>query len=111
MTTINVTTRPIMKTINQKFYDKYTGHFTKAKIHTYNYSMIDDLLIEKDAEMTSQDIADQLNESVERVEYRRQVLLREKMIQPKRIGKRLRKIMQLQQAKADIEKQIKALEG
>jgi hypothetical protein len=73
--------------------------------------MIDDLLIEKDAKMTSQAIADQLNESVERVEYRRQVLLREKMIQPKRIGKRLRKIMQLQQAKADIENQIKALEG
>lgn len=109
MTTINVTTRPIMKSINQKFYDKYTGHFTKAKIHTYNYSMIDDLLIEKDAEMTSQAVADQLNESVERVEYRRQVLKREKVIQPKRISSRMRKIMQLEAAKADIEAQIKAL--
>ena len=111
MTKLNVTTRPIMKTINAAFYDKYTGHFTKAKIHTYNYTTMDDAIIEGDATNTVQDMADQLNESVERVKYRRQILLKEKTIQPKRIGKRLRKIMHLEQAKADIELQIKALEG
>ena len=111
MTTINVTTRPIMKSINQTFYDKYTGHFTKAKIHTYNYSNMDDTIIRHDATSTIKEIADRLNESEERVKYRRQILLKTKVIQPKRIGTRLKKIMQLQQAKADIEAQLKTLEG
>ena len=71
MTKLNVTTRPIMKSINAAFYDKYTGHFTKAKIHTYNYTTMDDAIIEGDATNTVQDMADQLNESVERVKYRR----------------------------------------
>ena len=109
MTKLNVTTRPIMKTINAAFYDKYTGHFTKAKKHTYNYTTMDDALIEGDATTTMQDMADQLNESIERVKYRRMILIKAKVIKPKVIGKRLRKIMQLEQAKADIEAQIKAL--
>tara|TARA_R110000782_G_scaffold72536_7_gene145284 strand:- start:1165 stop:1497 length:333 start_codon:yes stop_codon:yes gene_type:complete len=109
MTKLNVTTRPIMKTINAAFYDKYTGHFTKAKKHTYNYTTMDDALIEGDATTTMHDMADQLNESVERVKYRRMILIKAKVIQPKQIGKRLRKIMHLEKAKADIEAQIKAL--
>lgn len=111
MTTINVTTRPIMKTINEAFYDKYTGHFTKAAMFTYNYTHIDDALIEKYADTPTSVIAEQLNESEERVKYRRNTLLKSKVLQPKRIGTRLKKIMQLQQAKADIESQLKALEG
>lgn len=111
MTTINVTTRPIMKSINQSFYDKYTGHFTRAKRHTYNYSNMDDTIIRHDATSTIKEIANRLNESEERVKYRRQVLLKAKVIKPKQTSQRMLKIMQLQQAKADIENQIKALEG
>jgi len=109
MTNLNVTTRPIMKTIDAAFYDKYTGHFTKAKRHTYNYTTMDDVLIEGDATTTMKDMADQLNESIERVKYRRKVLIKAKAIKPKVIGKRLKKIMHLEQAKVAIEAQIKAL--
>ena len=76
-------TNPIVKTNMPNLYESYTGHMSKAMIHSYNYASIDDALrinYEKGFPKTLKQIAEDNNEYYNRVVYRYQVLRKAKVI-------------------------------
>lgn len=76
-------TNPIVKTNMPNLYESYTGHMTKAMIHSYNYASIDDALrinYENGFPKTLKQIAEDNNEYYNRVVYRYQVLRKAKVI-------------------------------
>ena len=79
--------------------------------YTYNYAVLDDYIVENDANKTMEQIASDLNEYVHRVSYRRAVLIEKGLIQAKRSGTRGKLVKQykvlMTQAK-EIEKQLEA---
>ena len=79
----NKMTNPIVKTNMPNLYESYTGHMTKAMIHSYNYASIDDALrinYENGFPKTLKQIAEDNNEYYNRVVYRYQVLRKAKVI-------------------------------
>ena len=81
---------PVVKTLKPSLYVKYTGHLPRAMPFTYNYSVIDDYIKEHYYSKTRRQIADDLNEPVDRVTYRIQALKAEDVI----IGKREKKALE-----------------
>ena len=76
-------TNPIVKTNMPNLYTSYTGHMSKAMIHSYNYASIDDALrinYENGFTKTLKQIAEDNNEYFNRVVYRYQVLRKAKVI-------------------------------
>lgn len=51
-------------------YTTHTVHFNKAKAYTYNYTVIDKVLIDNYATDTAQSTADLMREPVNRLRYR-----------------------------------------
>ena len=76
-------TNPIVETNMPNLYESYTGHMSKAMIHSYNYASIDDALrinYENGFPKTLKQIAEDNNEYYNRVVYRYQVLRKAKVI-------------------------------
>jgi hypothetical protein len=68
MTKVN--TKPVVKNAVPSLYERHTFHMSKAAMYTYNYSSLDEYIIENYANMTIKTIANNLNEYLNRVKYR-----------------------------------------
>jgi|TARA_R110000822_G_scaffold98502_3_gene222832 hypothetical protein len=85
MTNSNTTTtRPVVKLTNPELYVQHTFHMKRAGNYTYNYSGLDDYILENWASKTIREISDETNEYFERVVYRTQVLKAVGLIAKKR---------------------------
>ena len=85
---IKLTDRPVVKTTNPELYVNHTFHMKMAVNYTYNYAVLDDYIVENDANKTMEQIASDLNEYIHRVSYRRAILIEKGLIQAKRSGSR-----------------------
>ena len=72
--TNSTSTLPKVKSSNPDLYAEHTFHMQKAKNYTYNYVVIDEVLVEMWSEMTTNEIAKAMNEYPERIKYRIDVL-------------------------------------
>jgi len=98
-------TNPIVKTNMPNLYTSYTGHMSKAMIHSYNYASIDDALrinYENGWPKTMKQIALDNNEYFNRVVYRCQVLRQAKVI----VGVRDARFAQEELAKVQKQRQV-----
>ena len=98
-------TNPIVKTNMPNLYTSYTGHMSKAMIHSYNYANIDDALrinYENGFTKTLKQIALDNNEYYNRVVYRYQVLRKAKVI----VGARDARFAQEELAKVQKQRQV-----
>jgi hypothetical protein len=71
---IKITNRPVVKTTNPELYVEHTYHMKRATKYTYNYSVVDDYIVQNWRKSTAKRMADDLNEYQRRVEYRIRVL-------------------------------------
>ena len=78
---------PKVLSAHPALYAEHTYHMNKARKFTYNYVVIDEVLVECWNEMTIDEVAEALNEYRERVAYRVQVLKKLGMIKAKYTGK------------------------
>ena len=74
MTNSNDITLPRVKAAHPELYAQHTFHMKKAVSYTYNYSIIDEVLLECWDDMTIAEIALATNEYPNRIKYRVQVL-------------------------------------
>ena len=65
---------PKVKAAHPELYAEHTFHMKKAVSYTYNYSIIDEVILECWHEMTMAEIALAMNEYPSRIAYRVQVL-------------------------------------
>jgi len=71
---IKVTDRPVVKATNPELYVNHTYHMKKAINYTYNYSAVDDYVVENWPTNTMKAMANDLNEYPNRIEYRVKIL-------------------------------------
>lgn len=70
----NLITKPLVKTTHPELYAKHTYHMSKAYKLTYNYSVVDDYILQNWKDTTVKQMAVDLNEYPRRVSYRVAVL-------------------------------------
>lgn len=112
MTNSNAYT-PKVQAAHPELYKEHTFHMNKARKFTYNYVVIDEVLVECWNEMTIAEIAEALNELPNRIIYRTQVLKALGMIKPKYTGKTklLQEQRKLRVQMRKVEKQLQAIGG
>jgi hypothetical protein len=74
MTNPTQTNRPVVKSMKPELYVQHTFHMKKARKYTYNYSVLDDYILENWETKTEKQMASELNEYQNRVNYRIQLL-------------------------------------
>lgn len=74
MTNPTQNTRPVVKSMKPELYVQHTFHMKKARSYTYNYAVMDDYILQNWHKSSIKDMAKELNEYSQRVEYRIQVL-------------------------------------
>ena len=107
----NSTYTPKVLSTHPDLYAQHTFHMNKARKFTYNYVVIDEVLLEHWDDMTIDEVAKALNEYRERVAYRVQVLKELGMIKPKYTGKTklLAEQRKLRVQMRKVEKQLNAI--
>jgi predicted DNA-binding transcriptional regulator len=102
---------PKVLSAHPALYAEHTFHMNKARKFTYNYVVIDEVLVECWNEMTIDEVAEALNEYRERVAYRVQVLKKLGMIKAKYTGKTklLQEQRKLRVQLRKVEKQLDAI--
>ena len=102
---------PKVLSTHPELYAEHTYHMNKAKPFTYNYVMIDEVLVECWDEMTIAEVAEALNELPNRVTYRTQVLKKLGVIKSKYTGKTklLQEQRKLRVQLRKVEKQLDAI--
>ena len=85
MTNTIKTTRPVVKSMKPELYVQHTFHMKKARKYTYNYSVMDDYILQNWSTSTMKAMAKELNEYQLRVEYRVELLKEAGLIWPKRL--------------------------
>ena len=102
---------PKVPSAHPAWYAEHTFHMNKAKPFTYNYVMIDEVLVECWDEMTIAEVAEALNELPNRVIYRTQVLKKLGVIKAKYTGKTklLQEQRKLRVQLRKVEKQLDAI--
>ena len=83
MTNTNTTTRPVVKSTNPELYVQHTFHMKRAHKYTYNYSVIDDYIVDNWKTSSLRVMSAELNELQGRIEYRVQVLKAHDLIEGK----------------------------
>lgn len=83
----NSTYTPKVQATHPELYAEHTFHMNKAKPFTYNYVIIDEVIMECWNDMTIAEIAEAMNELPNRVIYRTQVLKKLGVIKAKYTGK------------------------
>jgi len=103
----------VVKTAHPELYAEHTFHMKRAKSYTYNYAVIDDVLVECWNDMTIAEIAEAMNEYPERIAYRIQVLKTLGMIKGKHTGKTklLKQQRQLRVQMRKLEKQLSEIDA
>tara|TARA_R100001082_G_C4259498_1_gene114929 strand:- start:51 stop:449 length:399 start_codon:yes stop_codon:yes gene_type:complete len=97
---------PKVKAAHPELYAEHTFHMKRAKNFTYNYCVIDEVLLEFWDEMSAREIAEVMNEYPHRIIYRVQVLKTLGLIKAKRDGNK----MKLTRTKRMLEKELKEVE-
>ena len=69
-----MTIKPIVMNINANLYAKHVKHLSKAEKFSYNYTQIDDYIVENYKTKTLKQMAHDLNEYFNRIVYRYQWL-------------------------------------
>ena len=102
---------PVVKALHPELYANHTFHMRRAVQYTYNYTAIDEVLVELWDDMTIDQIAEALNELPNRIIYRTQVLKALGIIKPKYTGKTklLAEQRKLRVQMRKIEKQLASL--
>ena len=102
---------PVVKAQHPELYANHTFHMRRAVQYTYNYTAIDEVLVELWDDMTIDQIAEALNELPNRIIYRTQVLKELGIIKPKYTGKTklLAEQRKLRVQMRKIEKQLASL--
>ena len=85
MTNSKTTTRPVVKSMKPELYVQHTFHMKKALHYTYNYSVVDDYILENWRTSTIKAMANELNEYQLRVAYRVEILKEAGLIEQKRV--------------------------
>ena len=85
MTNSKTTTRPVVKSMKPELYVQHTFHMKKARHYTYNYSVVDDYILENWRTSTIKAMANELNEYQLRVAYRVEILKEAGLIEQKRV--------------------------
>ena len=75
-----MTIKPIVMNINANLYAKHVKHLSKAEKFSYNYTQIDDYIVENYKTKTLKQMAHDLNEYYNRIVYRYQWLQDNKII-------------------------------
>ena len=83
MTNPTQNTRPVVKSTNPELYVQHTYHMKRATKYTYNYSSLDDYIVENWDNKSIKEIAEDTNEYFNRVVYRVQVLKAHGLIEGK----------------------------
>ena len=83
MTNTIKTTRPVVKSMKPELYVQHTFHMKKARKYTYNYSVMDDYILQNWSTSTLKDIAKDLNEYYYRISYRVTLLKQAGLIEGK----------------------------
>jgi hypothetical protein len=83
MTNTIKTTRPVVKSMKPELYVQHTFHMQKARKYTYNYSVMDDYILQNWSTSTLKDIAKDLNEYYYRISYRVTLLKQAGLIEGK----------------------------
>ena len=78
-------TRPVVKSMKPELYVQHTFHMKKARHYTYNYSVVDDYILENWRTSTIKAMANELNEYQLRVAYRVEILKEAGLIEQKRV--------------------------
>ena len=104
---------PKVQAAHPELYAEHTFHMNKARKFTYNYVMIDEVLLECWHEMTIAEVAEALNEYKERVAYRVQVLKALGLIKGKHTGKTklLAEQRKLRVQMRKVEKQLREIDA
>ena len=68
--TTQTATRPIVKSICPDLYARHTAHLSRAENLSYNYSVLDDYIVQNWDSKTMEQIAQDTNEYFNRVVYR-----------------------------------------
>ena len=66
-------TRPVVKSMKPHLYVQHTFHMKRARNYTYNYSIMDDYILQNWRTSSNKSMAEELNEYPNRIEYRVQV--------------------------------------
>ena len=85
MTNTIKTTRPVVKSMKPELYVQHTFHMKKARKYTYNYSVMDDYILQNWSTSTMKAMAKELNEYQLRVEYRVELLKEAGLIEKKQV--------------------------
>ncbi len=85
MTNTIKTTRPVVKSMKPELYVQHTFHMQKARKYTYNYSVMDDYILQNWSTSTIKAMANELNEYQLRVAYRVELLKEAGLIEQKRV--------------------------
>jgi hypothetical protein len=90
MTNTTPTTRPVVKSMKPELYVQHTFHMQSAISYTYNYSSLDDYILQNWQDKTQRAISYDTNELMTRVQYRWAILRKLELIGHKkpRIGKK-----------------------
>jgi hypothetical protein len=109
----NSTYTPKVQTTHPELYAEHTYHMNKAKPFTYNYVIIDEVIMECWNDMTIAEIAEAMNELPNRVIYRTQVLKKLGVIKSKYTGKTklLQEQRKLRVQLRKVEKQLDAIDA
>jgi len=83
MTNTIKTTRPVVKSMKPELYVQHTFHMQKARKYTYNYSVMDDYILQNWSTSTIKAMANELNEYQLRVAYRVELLKEAGLIEQK----------------------------
>ena len=84
MTNPTQNTRPVVKSTNPELYVQHTYHMKRATKYTYNYSSLDDYIVENWDNKSIKEIAEDTNEYFNRVVYRVQLLQSLNLLKTKR---------------------------
>lgn len=74
---------PVVKSAFPELYSEHTFHMKRATAYTYNYCVIDEVILELWDEMTVAQIAEALNEYPNRITYRVRILKTKGLIKNK----------------------------
>ena len=107
----NSTYAPKVQTTYPELYAEHTFHMNKAKAFTYNYTVIDEVLLECWKDMTTAQIAEATREPINRITYRTQVLKKLGIIKTKYTGKTklLKEQRKLRVEMRKVEKQLREI--
>jgi len=102
---------PKVQSAHPELYAEHTFHMNKARKFTYNYVVIDEVIMECWNDMTIRELAEAMNEYEHRIVYRTQVLKKLGLIKSKHTGKTklLNEQRKLRVQLKKVEKQLKEL--